>query len=709
METTPVETVDDADSLAESPKGISQTDVKEQTAVDSDDDYVNEFLELNFDSPEPTTGSSDQGELIADDLSTSELRSSDDDQSPRIVDQNEDITDSEEVALNWLQGDQFSETVLEQSADGLLPFEGQRHDSIAVAVEAAETELVESQPEVIAAETVLIEPAVPVSEPALVADSNQCSHHASAARPVSVCVVSANTSERSAIRNYLRTHQLTCTALPDFDSALTSISRNRFDVVLIHGNGLATKEIISFCEDVADLVGIPSVVLLRASQIHAIDVLSGIPRASWSVLPASLKEIRLKLTAELMLIEASESRTVCSLCRLTSDHCEWKRKRSLSQIRFLSSALLGSAILLNAGCGGSEESPAVLLEKARIQMQRDEVAQAIPILDQVVTIAPDSAEARYQRGVAMETVGALEKALLDYNECLKISSDRKDALNNKAVVLAKLDRFDEAEAVFTKLVDLNPEESLGYRNRALCNVDREKYDEALADYAKALELDPKEPANWYQRGALYQIQQRWKDAESDFTKALELNPELPFAYMNRGVVRYRQGNRSGAAEDLAKAQELDSTIVVPDVGFFAESSSPMGSVTESLDASGASLWIAVRKLAEQDLATRGATDITIAQEFPDRHCAEFKATMNGQSQSIVVALTQDGKFEVPAALLSNGSAEASTPERGLLLINPGKTSSDAPGVTLFQPNWPGSTGSAKPSMFEFAVPAASAP
>ncbi len=381
----------------------------------------------------------------------------------------------------------------------------------------------------------------------------------------------------------------------------------------------------------------------------------------------------------------------------------------MSQIRFLSSALLGSAILLNAGCGGSEESPAVLLEKARIQMQRDEVAQAIPILDQVVTIAPDSAEARYQRGVAMETVGALEKALLDYNECLKISSDRKDALNNKAVVLAKLDRFDEAEAVFTKLVDLNPEESLGYRNRALCNVDREKYDEALADYAKALELDPKEPANWYQRGALYQIQQRWKDAESDFTKALELNPELPFAYMNRGVVRYRQGNRSGAAEDLAKAQELDSTIVVPDVGFFAESSSPMGSVTESLDASGASLWIAVRKLAEQDLATRGATDITIAQEFPDRHCAEFKATMNGQSQSIVVALTQDGKFEVPAALLSNGSAEASTPERGLLLINPGKTSSDAPGVTLFQPNWPGSTGSAKPSMFEFAVPAASAP
>lgn len=378
-------------------------------------------------------------------------------------------------------------------------------------------------------------------------------------------------------------------------------------------------------------------------------------------------------------------------------------------IRTIASALnVPSLVLVGvclSGCTAPEDSPALVLERAKILMQRDQPAEAVPLLDQAVTMAPDSAEARYQRGVAMEAVGALEKALLDYNECLRISTDRKDALNNKAVVLAKLKRFDEAEAVFTRLVEINPEESLGYRNRALCNVEVKKYDVALADYAKALELDPKEPANWYQRAAVYQAQQRWAEADADFSKAIELDAELSPAYMNRGVVRYRMGDKAAAAKDLSKAQELDSDIVVPDVGFFTQAS---GSATETTGDNSSALWIEARTLAEQDLKNRGATDIELLQDFPAHRCGLFKVTMDGASQSVVVSMAGDKSFELPAELLQNESASASiassTMPQHLLLINSPSDASKALSVAMFQPNWNATNPAGRPSLIRFDLP-----
>lgn len=108
----------------------------------------------------------------------------------------------------------------------------------------------------------------------------------------SVCVIAADSDDRTVLRRHLRIHAFQCVAVPELDAGLTAISRSRFDVVLLHSSGLSSKNMIDFCEDVADLTGRPVVVLLRASQTHAIDHLSQIRGVTWSVLPASLKEIR---------------------------------------------------------------------------------------------------------------------------------------------------------------------------------------------------------------------------------------------------------------------------------------------------------------------------------------------------------------------------------------------------------------------------------
>lgn len=329
-------------------------------------------------------------------------------------------------------------------------------------------------------------------------------------------------------------------------------------------------------------------------------------------------------------------------------------------------------VCLTAGCG-SEETPAILLERARILLQRDQPAEAVPLLDTVIREMPTSPEARYQRGVAFERLDVPEKALNDYSECLKIDKERRDALNNKAVILARLLRFEEALAEFSRLIELDPQLSLAWRNRALCYSDQKKYTEALADYGKALELDPKDPVNWYQRGTVYLAQANLTAAEDDFSKALELDPELARGWMNRGITRFRRGNKTAAAEDLKKAQELDDTIVVPDVGFFSE---PPVAAPD---------WPSIRESAVSELSARGYSEVKVRHESPVEHWAEFSATQGNRACRILCGLcSPDGTSAVLPAL---GNLPNDQDQVALLLLRQNSGPPASVNVMQFDPEW----------------------
>jgi len=304
-----------------------------------------------------------------------------------------------------------------------------------------------------------------------------------------------------------------------------------------------------------------------------------------------------------------------------------------------SSVLVGALMLcLQSGCSRTE-TPEVMLERARILMQREQIAEAVPLLDVVVAAMPESAEARYQRGVAYERLDVLEKALADYTECLKLDDERTDALNNKAVVLARLERLDEASQDFTRLIELDPQSSLAWRNRALSYADQKQYEKSLADYAKALELALDDPVNWYQRGVVYLAQGKLAEAESDFSKAIEFNPELARAWMNRGVVRYRLGQKQLASVDLQKAQELDDAIVVPDVGFFSAQT-----------AANQPTWPRIRSFAEAELDRIGVRELVLVAEQPTELCGVFKGLQKEQTVIIAVGFAgaDDSTVTVPA-------------------------------------------------------------
>ena len=363
-------------------------------------------------------------------------------------------------------------------------------------------------------------------------------------------------------------------------------------------------------------------------------------------------------------------------------------------------ASVASLILLISGCAEAPNSPALMLARAKILMDRGQGAEAISELDLALKAMPQNPEVYFQRGLVYENLDLPEKALADYVACLKLDDRRTDALNNKAVQLAKLKRFDEAIIAFSELVDLDREDFLGYRNRGLCRFDMQDASGALQDYDTALKLNPDDTSSWFQRGNVHLSIDNLDAAEGDFTKALELDSEFARAWMNRGVARYRKGEKSLAAEDLTRAQELDSRIVLPAIDFFRDTP-PSAAVTAGM---AASVWDGCRPCIEVVLAERGFTKLVFVREFPDLQCAEITAEFDGQPSTVLVTCQQTGKSTV--TLPCPDLPELPGGERrpcSLLVLQMAENNGIAPKVARFEQQWNPQSQNGSPVIMDYEL------
>jgi len=366
---------------------------------------------------------------------------------------------------------------------------------------------------------------------------------------------------------------------------------------------------------------------------------------------------------------------------------------------FFSSLVLAGA-LFAAGCANSTDAPVVVLERARILLERDQVEESIPLFSEAIAAMPDDPESRYLRGLAYEKLDVLEKALTDYTDCLRLDGDRTDALNNKAVVLAKLKRFEEAAAEFTRLVNLDPQDPLAYRNRGLCHFDLEHYDAALLDYDKAIQLAPEVAAGWFQRGNVFLEKHDYAKAVEDYSKAITFDEQFAKAWMNRGVARYHTGEKALASADLQKAQALDDNIILPGLDFFAEPSASGTVAQQAVD------WAAACEIATRYLTEQGFSDVSLIREFPSFQCAELSGVLERKSRRILMTCCSRDQtsLTVPAAAQTLGGDDR-MPQYSLLVLQPPTSERTAPEVTRFELDWNPSSLVSQPVIVRYAADA----
>jgi protein O-mannosyl-transferase len=167
--------------------------------------------------------------------------------------------------------------------------------------------------------------------------------------------------------------------------------------------------------------------------------------------------------------------------------------------------------------------------------------------------SPNKARPYNNRGLAYQTKGNLEQAILDYNRAIAIEPNYVEAYSNRGAVYQNKGNLDQAFLDCNKAIEINPNYAGAYINRGNAHKDKGNPDQAFSDYNKAIEIAPNYAKAYNNRGNAHKAKGNLDQAILDYNKAIEIDPNLAEAYSNLGNAHKAKGNLNQAFLDYNKA------------------------------------------------------------------------------------------------------------------------------------------------------------
>ncbi|HML04760.1 MAG TPA: tetratricopeptide repeat protein [Methanobacterium sp.] len=184
----------------------------------------------------------------------------------------------------------------------------------------------------------------------------------------------------------------------------------------------------------------------------------------------------------------------------------------------------------------------ILVSKTTALIKEYKMEEALPYLDKMLELNPQSFYALYNKAAALNLKGEYGEALKLCNKILENKPDNVLALNMKAHLLLKLERYDESLEILDKVLKKDPKNEFALSNKALVLSRQWKYEESLKYFEDALKrisgdgkmkfmgykaiLPPKQLTEiWFEKGKVHQRLGQHEEALECFDKALELDPD----------------------------------------------------------------------------------------------------------------------------------------------------------------------------------------
>jgi tetratricopeptide (TPR) repeat protein len=198
------------------------------------------------------------------------------------------------------------------------------------------------------------------------------------------------------------------------------------------------------------------------------------------------------------------------------------------------------------------------------------------------------------RGNAYIAKGDLDRAILDFDQSIKLDGNYTKPLNNRGVALMRQGEHDRAIEAFDEAIRLKPSYANAYANRAGAYLKKGDYARAVQDYGEAVRLNPGQDIVWVGRcwaqavlgelqpaleacnkalqsginnaathdsiGLIHLKMEQPAAAIDDFTAALQLNPKLASALYGRGLARSKTGDQAGSDADIAAAKAITAGV-----------------------------------------------------------------------------------------------------------------------------------------------------
>ncbi|MFZ9753151.1 MAG: tetratricopeptide repeat protein [Cyanobium sp.] len=157
-----------------------------------------------------------------------------------------------------------------------------------------------------------------------------------------------------------------------------------------------------------------------------------------------------------------------------------------------------------------------LFAKALEASRAGRFAEALPLWNQVLEIAPDDAAAWSNRGNVQLALGDAEAAIRDQDHSLELEPDNPDAHLNRGTA----------------------EEALG------------RWEQAAADYGWILERDPDEASALYNLGNVEGSRGDWPAARERFEAAAAARPGFAMARSSAALAAFQLGDLGAAEREL---------------------------------------------------------------------------------------------------------------------------------------------------------------
>lgn len=160
-------------------------------------------------------------------------------------------------------------------------------------------------------------------------------------------------------------------------------------------------------------------------------------------------------------------------------------------------------------------------------------------------------------GLSRSRAAVWQDSLTLWNDVLAQHQDVELAYNGRAYYYNSIGDCARAILDYDQTLRLNPGFAIGYNDRGTCRQKLGDLAGAIRDFDRAVELDPRYSAAYYNRGNCRLRGGDLDGAAGDYTKAIEADPKNADAYNNRGVVRRTRGRYDDAMADFDAALRVD--------------------------------------------------------------------------------------------------------------------------------------------------------
>ena len=216
-----------------------------------------------------------------------------------------------------------------------------------------------------------------------------------------------------------------------------------------------------------------------------------------------------------------------------------------------------SELVAAGGREASRRRSVAYINRALAFRTKGAVESALSDLDEALRLDPNSAIARRERASIRHAKGEWDGALADYGAALAAEPKSAAVFCGRAeTYLAKRDIY-RAIADYDRALQLDGRLARAYAGRARAHLGSGEVNKALADFDEAVRLDPKAASTRIDRGGVLQAAGDLDRAIADYDEAIAIDPLSARAFLRRAEAYRAKQDVARAKSDLEAVLRLD--------------------------------------------------------------------------------------------------------------------------------------------------------